>query len=186
MISDLRWLGLVSMVTIVVAAGIPLLSGPFDWQNSVSNSWTSSHRIWLTLAIVMSLAGTTGCASLAWWVIPHYHLPMLMYAVIALAYVAFMSVAWIPMVNRPGEHSYWHGHFLGGSALATLAVIAMILIVWCGVGVPMATRIVCFAAMVLAAGWPLLFFTPLRRAFLVLEGLIAMTFSVAIVLLLAG
>jgi hypothetical protein len=109
-----------------------------------------------------------------------------MYVVIVLAYVAFMSVAWIPMMDRPNEHSYWHGHFLGGSALATLAVVAMAIVVWSGVDVPVIARIVCFAAMVLAAGWPLLFFTPLRRAFLVLEGLIAMTFSVAIVLLLVG
>jgi hypothetical protein len=109
-----------------------------------------------------------------------------MYGVIAVAYAAFMGVAWIPMTERPGEHSYRHGHFLGGSILATLAIVSMATVVWFGVSVPIAARVACIAAMILAAGWPLLFFSPARRIFLILESLIAVTFSAAVVLLLVG
>ena len=109
-----------------------------------------------------------------------------MYAIILAAYIAFMAVAWLPMTDRPGEHSYLHGHFLGGSALATLAIAAMATVALFGSNVPVETRVVCGAAMVLAAGWPLLFIGPARRIFLAFESLIAVTFSVAIVLLLVG
>jgi len=183
---DLRWLGLISIATIVAVAAVPLLSGPLDWQDSVSRSWSKSLRRWLAIAIVMSLAGTGICTSLAFWVTPHYHLPAFMYGVIAVAYVAFMSVAWIPMTERPGEHSYLHGHFLGGLIITILALVAMATVVWFGVSVPMAARVACIAAMVLAAGWPFLFFGPGRRIFLLLESLIAVTFSMAVVLLLVG
>jgi hypothetical protein len=186
MILDFRWLGLISIVLIVGAAGVTLFRGPLNWQDSVSYSWARSYRRWLMLAAVMSLAGTGICASLVFWVVPYYHLPVLMYGVVAAAYVAFMAVAWIPMKDRPGQHSYWHGHFLGGSVLATLAIIAMAMVVLNGVNVPILVRVVSFIAMVFAACWPLLFFSPAKRMFLVLESLIALTFSTAIVLLLIG
>jgi hypothetical protein len=186
MILDLRWLGIVSMVVIVMAAAVPPLSGPLDWRDSVSRTWTRSRRKWLVLAVLMSLAGTGLCVSLAWWVVPHYHLSALMYRVIAAAYLAFMGVAWIPMTDRPGEHSYWHGHFLGGTVLATLAVVAMAGVLWSGMGVSPVARMLCWVSMVLAAGWPFLFFSSARRMFLVLESVIALAFLVAVTMLLVG
>lgn len=185
MLLGLRWLAAVSTITAVVAAGVPLLGAPLDWQNSVSYSWSGSRRKFLTLAIVMSLAGAGICAGLVSWVIPHYRLPVLMYGVVAVAYVALMSVAWVPMNNRPGEHSFLHGHFLGGALLATLAVVAMVCVVWFSTDVPVLTRAMSCLTMLLAASWPLLFFSPARRAFLVLESLIALTFFGTILLLLS-
>lgn len=184
MILDLRGLGLISIAAIVVTSALPLLGAPLDWQDSVSHSWAGSRRRWLRMATLFSLAGTGLCVSLAFWVIPHYHLPAFMYAVILLAWVAFMGVAWIPMTNRPGEHSYSHGHFLGGSVLATSAILAMAVVVWFGVDVSSPARLVCIMAMTFALAWPLLFISPAKRFFLALESLIAMTFSTAVVLLL--
>lgn len=182
----MRLLGLVSIAVIVVAAAVPLLGKPLDWQDSVSHSWAGSARKQQVMAVVMSLAGTGICTSLALWVIPRYHLPAFMYGVILAAYLAFLGVALVPMTERPGEHSFWHWHFLGGSSLATLAIVAMGTVAMFGTTVSLETRIVCFVAMVFAAGWPLLFFTRARRIFLALESLIAVTFSVAIILLLRG
>jgi hypothetical protein len=186
MISDLRWLGLASTVIAVVAAGVPLLGKPLDWQNSVSYSWTGSRRKFLILAVVMSFAGAGMCAGWIEWIIPHYHLPALIYGVVAIAYIALMGVAWVPMTDKPGDHSYLHPHFVGGAALATLAIVAMASVAWFGVNVPVAARVLSFSAMILAACWPLLFFSPARRAFLLLESLIALTFFGTIVLLLIG
>lgn len=183
---DLRLLGLISIAAIVVVAAVPLLSQPLDLQDSVSRSWSRSRRTWLVTAIAMSLAGTGISTSLAFWAIPHYSLPAFMYAVVAIAYIAFMGIAWVPMTDRPGEHSYWHGHFLGGSVVATLAIVAMATVVWFGASVPAAARIACIAAMMLAASWPFLFIGPARRVFLLLESSIAVAFSVAAVLLLVG
>jgi hypothetical protein len=185
MFLGLRWLAAVSTVTAVMAAGTPLLSGPLDWRNSVSYSWTRSRRKFLALAIVMSLAGVGISIGWMFWIIPHYHLPTLMYGVVAVAYVALMGVAWVPMNYRPGEHSYLHGHFLGGSLMATLAAIAMACVVWFGTDISVVTRIVSSLSMLLAASWPLLFFSPARKAFLVLESLVALSFFSAIMLLLS-
>lgn len=186
MISDLRWLGLVSTVTAVVAAGVPLLGKPLDWQNSVSYTWAGSRRQFLVLAVVMSLAGAGMCAGLIAWVIPHYHMPALMYGVTVVAYIALMGVAWVPMTDKPGEHSYLHPHFVGGATLTTLAIVAMASAAWFGVNVPPAARVLSILAVVLAACWPLLFFSPARRAFLLLESLIALTFFGTLALLLIG
>ena len=186
MILDYRWLGIISMIIFVLAAGVPLLGGPLDWQDSVSHSWASSQHKWQIFGVLMSLAVTGACISLVLWLIPYYHLPALMYGVIALVYVASFAVVWVPMTDRPGQHSYWHGHFLGASVLATLAAIAMATVVWFGLNVSNAARIACFVAMILAVSWPLLFFSPARRMFLVLESLIALMILVAIMLLLVG
>jgi len=124
------------------------------------------------------------CTGLIVWSIPHYHLPELMYGVVAVAYVALMGVAWVPMTEKPGEHSYLHPHFLGGATLATLAIVAMVSVTWFGLGVPTPARVLSFSAMVLAACWPLLFFSPARRVFLVFESLIALAFLGTLTLLL--
>jgi len=186
MVLDYRWLGIISMIIFVLAAGVPLLGGPLDWQDSVSHSWTKSQHKWLLFGVLMSLAVTGACISLVLWLIPHYHLPSLTYGVIALVYVASFAVIWIPMTDRPGQHSYWHGHFLGGGGLCTLAVIAMAIVLWFGINVSNVARIACFVAMIFAVSWPLLFFSPARRMFLVLESLIAVTIWAAIMLLLVG
>ena len=120
------------------------------------------------IAVVLSLAGTVLCISLALWVVPHYRLPDYMYALILLAYAALLGVAWVPMTERPGEHSYRHGHFLSGSVRPPSGALASV------------------TSMVLAIGWPLLLVEPARRAFLVLESLIAVSFAVAVSLLFVG
>ncbi len=183
MVLDYRWLGIISLIIFVVAAGVPLLGEPLDWQDSVSRSWVRSRSRWLLVAVVMR---TGTCISLVLWLIPRYHLPALTYGVIAVVYVISFAVIWVPMTDRPGQHSYWHGHFLGASALSTLAAVTMAIVVWYGVNVSNAARIACFVAMILAVSWPLLFFSPARRMFLLLESLIAFTISVAIMLLLVG
>lgn len=183
MFSDLRWLGLASTVAAVIAAAVPLLGKPLDWQNSVSYSWAGSRRQFFVLAVVMSLAGAGMCAGLMGWVIPHYHMPALMYGVTAVAYVALMGVAWVPMTDKPGEHSYLHPHFVGGAVLATLAIVAMASVAWFSMNVTTATRLLSLLAVVLAGCWPLLFFSPARRVFLILEGLIALTFFGTLALL---
>lgn len=181
---SLRWLGLLSMLTIVITAAIPLTKQPLDWQDSVSHTWVGSRRTLLLMASIFSLAGTGLCASLAFGVVPHFHLPTLLYAVIFLAWVSFMAVAWIPMEYRPGEHSYAHGHFLGGAVLATSAILAMGLIAWRGVEVPTVPHVSCIVAFVLACLWPLPFTRPFKRFFLVIETLVALSFAVTVVLLL--
>lgn len=183
MIPDLRWLGLASILVIILASAIPLLGKPLDWQDSVSHSWVGSRRKWLTLATLLTIGGTGLCVSLALWAVPHYDLPVLLYGIIALAYAGMLAVAWVPMTDRPGEHSMLHGHFLGGSALATLAIIALASVIWFGTDVRSATRIASFIALLFAASWPLLFISPARRIFLALESLIAMSFLAALVLL---
>jgi hypothetical protein len=174
------------MTVIVAASALPLLRGPLDIRDSVSRTWSGSRRRWLTLAMVMSVAGTGMCASMGFWLVPYYDLPALTYAVIALAYVAFMGVAWVPMLERPGDHSYLHKHFLGGAALATLAIVAMAIIVFSGKDVPRAAWMACLVSMILAAGWPLPFTRRLRGVFLLIEALIALSFAAAVILLYAG
>jgi|GEM_PF-4911928 len=149
MIPDLRWLGSASILLMVLTSATPLLGKPLDWQDSVSHSWIGSRRKWLTLATLLTIGGTGLCISLALWVVPHYDLPALLHGVIALAYIGLLAVAWIPMTDRPGEHSMTHGHFLGGSILATLAIIAMASIIWFGTDVPQATRVASFVALLL-------------------------------------
>lgn len=175
-IMDWRWLGLISIVVIIATAATPLFGGQLDWRDSLSRSWTGSRRTWLIMAAIMSVAGTGVCTSLALWAIPYYQLPAIMYGIIGVAYAAFMGVAWMPMAERPGEHSYWHGHFLAGSIVATLAFVAMAVIVCVGKALPPIAWVVCALSMILTAGWPLLFFKPARRIFLPLESLIATTF----------
>ena len=186
MVLDYRWLGIISLIIFVVAAGVPLLGEPLDWQDSVSRSWARSRSKWLIVAVVMSFAVTGTCISLVLWLIPRYHLPALTYGIIGIVYVISFTVTWVPMTDRPGQHSYWHGHFLGASALSTLAAVTMAMVVWFGVNVSNAARIVCFVAMISAVSWPFLFFSPARRMFLLLESLIALTIAVAIMLLLVG
>ncbi|MBL8122419.1 hypothetical protein JNM87_06775 [Candidatus Saccharibacteria bacterium] len=184
MFIDLRGLGIVSMVVIVATSALPLFGLTLDWQDSVSHAWVGSRRRWLWMATLFSLAGTNLCVSLAFWVVPHYQLPAFMYGIICLAWIAFMGVAWIPMRNRPGEHSYSNGHFIGGAVLATAAIFAMATVAWFGQSVSGPARLACYLAMAFALVWPLLFTSLLKRYFLALESLIAVAFSIAIVLLL--
>ena len=186
MVLDYRWLGIISMIIFVVAAGAPLLGRPLDWQDSVSHSWARLQHKWLQFGLVMSLAVTGACMSLVLWLIPYYHLPIVMYGVIAIIYVISFAVIWIPMKDRPGQHSYWHGHFLSAGVISTLAVITMAIVLWFGINISNIARIACFVAMILSACWPLLFFNPVKRIFLVLESLMALTISVAIILLFVG
>ena len=183
MIEDVRWVALVSTVTAVISAGAPLLGTPLDWQNSVSYSWSVSRRKFLVVGAILSLAGAGMCAGLLLWVIPHYHLPRLMYGIVVVAYIALMGIAWVPMDERPGEHSYFHYHFLGGGLIASLAIVAMASVVWFSTGVPYVTRVTAFLAMVFAIGWPLLFIGPAKRVFLAFESLIALTFLGTVILL---
>lgn len=187
MIFDLRKLGVASMIVFIATAGLPLLGGPVDWQNSVSYTWSGTKPKFLLVGVIMSLAVTCICASFLFWLIPFYHLPTLpSIAIIAVAYVAAIGVLWVPMRDRPGEHSFRHPHYIGGVTLATLAALFLAIVVWFGVNMSSLTRIACFFAMVLAACWPLLFFTKAKRVFLALESLIALSSSVAIILLLIG
>lgn len=186
MILDFRVLGLVSMAVFVITAGLPVLSGSVDWQNSVSYTWSDTRRRFILVGLVMSLAVTAVCISLWFWLIPHYHLPVVTYLLMGLAYVAAMGVLWVPMRERPGEHSFRHIHFLGGATLATIAAVMMAIVLWFGVSVSYLSRIACVVAMLFAVCWPLLFLTSAKRAFLVLESFIALSSSAAIIFLLIG
>lgn len=182
----LQWLGLLCITTIALVAAMPVFKGPLDWQDSVSITWSRSRKTWLATAITMSLAGTGLCTSLAFWLIPHYKLPIVSYCIIAMAYIAFMCIAWVPMTEQPGEHSYLHGHFLGGATLATLAVAALAIIVWSGVGISPIVRIFGVISMIITASWPSMFFGPTRRIFLLHESAIAILFCTTTILLLIG
>jgi hypothetical protein len=186
MVFGFRELGLVSMIIFVAAAGLPLLGEQIDWQNSVSYTWARTRRRFVIVGLVMSVAVTLICASFWFWLVPHYRLPFFTYPLIVAAYTASIGVLWVPMHERPGEHSIRHLHFLGGAILATLAAIFLATVVWGGANVPSTLRFVCVIAMLLAALWPLLFITPARQRFLVGESLIALSSSVAIMFLLIG
>jgi hypothetical protein len=134
----------------------------------------------------MTGAGIGVCGALAAWAVPHYFLPVWLYGVIALAFGAYLGVAWIPMTDAPGAHSVRHGHFLGGSILATLAIAAMAGVAIGGHGVGPVAHLVSLAAGVTAAGWPALFLPQFRRWFLIGECTIAAVFCAAIVCLFIG
>jgi hypothetical protein len=181
--TDFRWIGLISAVIAVITAGIPLLMQPLDWGSSVSNSWAGSRRKFVTIAIVMSLTGAGMTLGWILWIIPFYQLPKLMYVIVSIAFIGLTAVAWVPMKERPGEHSLLQKHFLGGAAMVTLAIVAMACVTWYGSNITTATRAVSFDAMIFSACWPLLFFTRAKRIFLPLESLIALSFFMTLILL---
>jgi hypothetical protein len=186
MLSIIQILGLVSLAMFIAAAGFPLLLAPLDWRGSVSYSWSSSFRTYLSVAATITL-GTTGvCITLTLWTIPHFQLPKVMYGILGITYITAMIVAWWPIKEQPGKHSYLHAHFLGAAALAMLALATMACVVFGGTNVMSYTKAVCFVAMILAASWPLLFFSPLRRIFLAVESVIALSICLALVLLIIG
>lgn len=182
----LQWFGIISLGVIVIFGAAPLLRKPFDPTESVSQSWggmPSTHRL---LGIILTLFGAGFCAFLTGWLIPVYHLPTFMYGLTAVAYLALLSIAWIPITEKPGEHSLRHPHFVGGALGATGITISYMAILISQPTVPPVSRFLTIVALIYSLCWPLFFLRPARRAFLILECLFVLLFVLVICALTLG
>lgn len=175
-----RWIGLISLLLILIAGVVPVLLAPKRLHGTVSQAWAGVPR-WI-VGPVMTLGALGVCAGIAGWIIPTYALPTFMYGVVALAFVAMLFIAWVPMHEAPGEHGLVHAHFIGGAGLATLAVVSLGTVVASDL-VPAGIRILGGAGAGIAACWPVLYLTNLKRYFMVAEILIAGVFSWCLIML---
>lgn len=184
-IESLRWLGVVALAGMLAAALLVLLTQQFDASRSVSQSWSRSRRAYVFMGVSVTVFGALLVVSLMGWTIPHYGLPWLMYPLVSLAYLALLVIAWVPMIEKPGEHSLLHPHFVGGGIVATGAAIGFLLILLAKPAVPALSFWITVAALSYGALWPLFMTRHLRRYFLVLEiGLVLMFMAVTTTLTL--
>lgn len=182
-IEELRWLGVIALSGMLATALLLLVTQQFDPSSSVSQSWSRSKRAFLFMGISMSVFGALLCVSLLGWTIPHYGLPVLLYPLVLLAYLALLVIAWVPMVEKPGEHSWLHPHFLGGGVVATGALVGFLLILQASPPVPPVSYWLTVLALAYGLLWPVFMLEKVRKYFLVLEiGLVLMFVQVTVAL----
>lgn len=182
----LRPLGAVCTTLIVVVAAVIQFTGPFEPGNSVSQAWSRSKFCRLLMAFVLTFAGAGLCLYIIKWVIPEYNLAHWMYWLAGLGYVAVLAIAWIPITEKPGDHAWFHPHFLGGAFAATGGAIALLSIVFAHPPVPTFSRIISIIGFAICAAWPVAFLPKVIRYFLIFEIAVAMSFSAAMVALAFG
>ena len=175
-----RVIGFVSLTTILVLGIWPVLRAPIALHGTVSQTWTvpRNRRRWFSWAL--SVAGLGTGAGIAGWLIPHFGLSPLLYVITVLACAAMQLVAWVPLHDLPGEHSWRHGHFIGGAALATLAALALGLLAFVPSRIPPAVAVVSAVAAGIAASWPVWYVSHLKRYFLLAEITTAGLFSLVV------
>lgn len=184
-IESFRWLGLVALAGMLLTALLLLLTQKFDPSRSVSQSWSRSRRAYIFMGASVTVFGAMLTASLLWWTIPTYHLPALMYPLVTLAYLALLVIAWVPMFEKPGEHSLLHPHFISGGIVATGAAIGFLLILLARPAVPPVSYGAALIALAYGSLWPLFMTERWRRYFLVLEiGMVLMFVLVTVALTL--
>ena len=182
----LRWLGVLSL-GIILAAGLWPLKGRLfdDPGRSVSQSWSAVRKPRL-LGTLLTVAGAGLCAFIVGWLTPMYRLGPLMYVLAAVGFLGLLAVAWVPIAERPGEHSLKHPHFIGGVAAANVAVVAYILIICAAPKVPPISYNLAVIALIFSASWPVFFVKGVRSYFLVLEGVFVLLLVAVMLLLTMG
>src|SRR4051812_18342422 len=93
-------------------------------SQSVSQTWSLSTKGHLLISIVLTVFGAGLCAFIVGWLVPTYVLWPGMYAVTLAGYLAVLGIAWFPITEKPGEHSFRHPHFIGGAVAACGAIVA--------------------------------------------------------------
>lgn len=185
-IEPLRWVGVAALCGMLLAALALQLTERFDSSRSVSQVWARSRRSYIFTGVSMSVFGALLCLSLVGWHIPAYRLPTLMYPLVALAYLALLAIAWVPMTEKPGEHSLLHPHFLGGAFVATGAIVGFACILLARPAVPTASYWSTAVSLAYASMWPLFMTVRLRRFFLLLEIGLVLLFVLVVTALTIG
>lgn len=178
-IEGLRWAGPFSLAGIIVCGTIPALKTLKSPGQSISQSWAIvGKQRWFTSA-ALTVFGAGLSASVIGWLVPTYKLWAGMYLVTSLSYLACLTVAWFPMMEKPGEHSYWHPHFIGGATVAYGAVAGYAIILLAGAPIPPISRYLTVSALIYSALWPIFFHRAVRKYFIYLEiTLVALFMSV--------
>lgn len=170
----------------ILAAFALQITHRFDTGMSVSQVWAHSRRSYLLMGIIMSVFGLIFCVSMLYWLLPTYRLATIMYPLVMASYIALLFIAWVPMKEKPGQHSMMHLHFLGGGFVATGALIGFLVIVSARPMVPPVSYWLAVAAIPYTAAWPLFMSAWLRQYFLVLEIGMVIFFALVITAMTIG
>ena len=185
-IEYLRWAGIVSLAVIVISGAIPVFRTVTRPGQSVSQTWSSDTRGHRLISIILTVFGAGLCAFMVGWLIPTYQLWPGMYAITLVGYLAILGVAWFPMTEGPGEHSFWHPHFIGGAVTACGAIIGYTAILLANADIPPFSYRLTLIALLCTAAWPLFFLREVRNYFIVLEVIVVMLFMAVIAALTFG
>lgn len=185
-IESLRFVGIISLLIVVVSGAMPVFQTITSLSQSVSQTWTANESTRRLISVVLTIFGAGICAFMAGWLIPTYQLWPGMYLVILLGYIAVLGIAWVPMTESPGEHSFKHPHFVGGAAAACGAIIGYAAILLANGDVPQTSYYITLAALIYTAMWPLFLLRGVRNYFIVLEVILVLFFVAVIAALTFG
>jgi len=185
-IESLRWIGLLSLAAILAASIGPVIKSVSSAGQSISQLWAAAEKHHLLISVVLTVGGAGLCAYILGWLIPTYKLWPGMNFVALAGYLAILAVAWFPMIEAPGLHSWRHPHFIGGAVVAYGAVVGYLVILLSGTGIPHPSRIIAVIALAYSAFWPVLFLPGIRNYFMILETILVVLFIAVIATLTLG
>jgi len=96
----LRWYGLITILVALVAGLFVIFKYPRESASSISALIAARQRSFIAMAVVLSITSTMFHIFVVLWLVPSYHLPSFLFALIGISCVASLCLAWSKENNR--------------------------------------------------------------------------------------
>ncbi|MGB4758533.1 MAG: hypothetical protein WBP26_00585 [Candidatus Saccharimonadales bacterium] len=127
-IEALRYVSLLALGVVLLAGLWVLISAKHEHGSaaSISERLSGNRQQFITMALFLTLLGAVFYSSMYWWLAPTYHLPVLFYIILSIAYIAQLVLAWTPYSGKSERHTQLHTH--GGEFVACAMGLSMVLV----------------------------------------------------------
>ena len=123
----LRWAGATILLFMLLFGAFILIRYPLGKHASISRHIASNRVHYLLMAIFLTFGGGLFYAFLSLWLIPTYHLSPLLYALLAVAFIAQLTMSWVPdksPTTKVGRRFHLI-HFTGGAIVAISMMLSL-------------------------------------------------------------
>jgi hypothetical protein len=186
----LRWAGAAILSILLIFGAFIIFRYPQGKHSSISRHIASNPLHYVLMALLLTIGGGVFYAFLIFWLIPTYHISTAIYYLLALAFAAQLTLAWVPDKSpttklRKRLHII---HYAGGMIVASVMAICLYFLCAAYPYLPPLSLIFVVASTLFSTICIILyvFFKQTRQHFLIYEIIFIALFSVAIFSLILG
>ena len=186
----LRWTG-AAILGILLALGAFIISRyPFEKQTSISRQIASNPLHYTLMALLLTFGGAVFYGFLILWLVPTYHISQYIYILLGIAFIAQLTLAWVPDKNPTNtlNRRLHLIHYGGGMVVAGVMTICLYFLCASYQFLPLLSLVFVIGSTIFSTACVVLysFFKKTRQHFLIYEIIFISLFSIAIFSLILG
>jgi hypothetical protein len=123
----LRWAGAIILFIMLAFGTFILFRYPLGKQASISRHIASNPWHYLLMALLLTIGGGIFYGFLIFWLVPTYHISPVIYGLLAIAFIAQLTLAWVPdkLPTTPSNRRLHLLHFTGGVIVAVIMMLSL-------------------------------------------------------------